>query len=366
MSSCADPSDQPIGETLKRWLELAVAEEASDLHLVVGYPPTVRRHGVLTALDGPPLARDDIELATGSLLTTNRGGGPMIRCDRDLSLDAELSAGRTRFRVNLFRAGGEPGACFRLVPSRIPSIQWAGFPETLVRRISGFRDGLVVVTGPTGSGKTTTLAMIVSEINQHGGARIITVEDPVEYHYPVCPGSVVTQRAVGEDVDSFADGLKYGLRQDPDVILVGEIRDQETAQMALSAAETGHLVLTTLHSRDSKGAISRIADLFPQDVQRDIRTQLALSLRIVISQQLLPDVVPGAKRHLALEILWNTSPIASAIRSGKLESIDNYLMMGRDEGMLSFDESLRRLLDTGLISYETALHHVRDPELLRR
>src|SRR5213079_105977 len=177
-----------------------------------------------------------------------------------------------------------------------------------------------------------------------GGYRIITVEQPVEYIFPKAKDSLVTQREVGGDVASFADGLKYGLRQDPDVILVGEIRDQETAQMALSAAETGHLVFSTLHTRDSKGAITRFADLFPQDVQRDVRAQLAMSLRAIVSQRLLPDVQRGEKRHLALEVLFNTYPIASAIRTGKVESIDNYLLSGREEGMVSFDESVRLLL----------------------
>jgi twitching motility protein PilT len=177
---------------------------------------------------------------------------------------------------------------------------------------------------------------------------------------------MVTQRELGGDVLSFAEGLKSGLRQDPDVILVGEIRDRETAQMALSAAETGHLVFTTLHTRDAKGAISRYADLFPQDVQGEIRSQLALSLRTVISQRLLQGAKPGARRHLALEVLWNTHPIANGIRIGKLESIDNYLLTHRDEGMVSFDESVRQLLRAGKITRETAEENVREVSLLNR
>ena len=220
----------------------------------------------------------------------------------------------------------------------------------MAERLAAVRDGLVILTGSTGSGKTTTLAMIVNLLNRTGGYRIITVEEPVEYVYPRSSNSVVTQREVGRDVPNFAAGLKYGLRQDPDVILVGEIRDQETAQMALSAAETGHLVFATLHTRDTKGAITRYADLFPQEVQRDVRAQLAMSLRAIVSQRLLPDVKKGTKRHLALEVLWNTYPIASAIRMGKIESIDNYLLTGREEGMVSFDESVRRLLRAGHIT----------------
>jgi twitching motility protein PilT len=224
----------------------------------------------------------------------------------------------------------------------------------------------VILTGATGSGKTTTLAMVVNLLNQAGGHRIITVEEPVEYQFPRAADSVVTQREVGTDVPSFADGLRSGLRQDPDAILVGEVRDKETAQMALSAAETGHLVFTTLHTRDAKGAITRLTDLFPQDVQRDIRTQLAMSLRAVVSQRLLPGIERGAKRHLALEVLWNTNPVASALRTGKIETLDNVLLTGRDAGMVSFDESVRQLLLAGKISKAVAEQNVRELAVLYR
>jgi twitching motility protein PilT len=225
---------------------------------------------------------------------------------------------------------------------------------------------LVVVTGVTGSGKTTTLAMLINLINQAGGHRIITIEDPVEYLFPKAANSVLTQREVGIDVQSFAEGLKSGLRQDPDVILVGEIRDRETAQMALSAAETGHLVLTTLHTRDVKGAISRLADFFPLEVQGEIRSQLALSLRSIVSQRLLPGAERGERRHLALEVLWTTNPIVSAIRNGKLESIDNYLLTHRDDGLVSFDESVRQLFRARKITRATAEQNVRELSVLNR
>jgi twitching motility protein PilT len=277
-----------------------------------------------------------------------------------------MEGGTGRFRVNLFYAERQLAACLRVVPAAIPDFEWAGFPVALARRLAFVRDGLVILSGATGSGKTTTLAMIVNLLNQTGGYRIITVEEPVEYLFPRMANSVVTQREVGGDVLTFADGLKYGLRQDPDVILVGEIRDRDTAQMALSAAETGHLVLSTLHTRDAKGAISRYADLFPQDAQRDIRSQLAMSLRAIVSQRLLPGIERGEKRHLALEVLWNTYPIASAIRFGKLESIDNYLITSRDDGMVSFDESVRQLLRAGKITQEVAEQNVREVSMLHR
>ena len=272
----------------------------------------------------------------------------------------------TRFRVNLFHVGGDIGACLRLVPEAIPDFAWAGFPPDLARRLARSNDGLVIVTGATGSGKSTTLAMIVNLLNKMGGRRIITVEEPVEYLYPRVANSVVTQREVGRDVLTFADGLRSGLRQDPDAILVGEIRDQETAQMALSAAETGHLVFSTMHTRDAKGAVTRFADLFPQEAQRDVRSLLALSLRAVVAQRLLPDVSPGKRRHLALEVLWNTYPIASAIRIGKVESIDNYVLSGRNDGMVSLDESVRLLLAAGKISREVAEQNVRDQTMIQR
>jgi twitching motility protein PilT len=355
-----------ILEPLPQWLTMLAEAGGSDLHLVAGHPPVQRLHGELVQLDTPPLEAKQLRALIHSLCTTDALAQLDSQQDVDFSLVTSLAGRPTRFRVNLFFAGRQLAACLRLVPGTIPEFSWAGFPLDLARRLAFQRDGLVIVTGATGSGKTTTLAMIVNLINQAGGYRIITVEEPVEYVFPPAPHSLVTQREVGGDVATFSDGLKYGLRQDPDVILVGEIRDRETAQMALSAAETGHLVFTTLHTRDAKGAITRFADLFAQDAQREVRTLLALSLRAVVSQRLLPGVVEGDKRHLALEVLWNSSPISIAIRNNKIESIDNYLLTNRDEGMLSFDESVRLLLKAGKISRQVAEHNVRDVAFLNR
>ena len=351
---------------VRSWLASVAAAGGSDLHLVAGNPPTMRLHGDLVALPEPPLDSGEMESLLRGLIPQEVSVAIGAVRDADFSLELSTDGQPTRFRVNLFHAGGTLGSCLRIVPSRIPDFGWAQFPRELANRLAFLRDGLVILTGATGSGKTTTLAMIVNLINQAGGYRIITVEQPVEYLFPPAANSLVTQREVGIDVASFADGLKYGLRQDPDVILVGEIRDQETAQMALSAAETGHLVFATLHTRDAKGAITRYADLFPQDVQRDVRCQLALSLRAIISQRLLPALERGAKRHLALEVLWNTHPIAASIRTGKVESIDNYLLTSRDDGMVSFDESVRQLLRSGLINREVAEQNVREVSFLNR
>lgn len=351
---------------LDRWLAVLVAQGGSDLHLVVGHPPVQRLHGDLVELPEGVLTTAMVSELITQISPPEAARRLESEKDVDFSCLLVVEERAIRVRVNVFFAQREPGMCIRVIPDTIPDLAWAGFPEPLADRLARLRDGLVLVTGATGSGKTTTLAMIVNRIHQAGGHRIITVEEPVEYLFPPAPHSLVTQREVGVDVASFADGLKYGLRQDPDVILVGEIRDRPTAQMALSAAETGHLVFSTLHSRDAKGALSRFADLFPQDVQREVRAVLALSLRAVISQRLLPAAIPGAKRELALEVLWNTAPIAVAIRNGKLESIDNYLLTGRDEGMLSFDESVRQLWRAGRISRETAEQHVRELAVLNR
>ncbi len=364
----SDPNLQtpPAPEQLRRWLASAVEAGASDLHLIAGHPPVLRLHGDLTELPGPPLTGEETDGLLSALCPAETLSRLRVERNVDFSFELPLGGRVSRFRANLFHAGGRLAACLRVVPSAIPDFDWAEFPEELATRLAFVRDGLVIVTGATGCGKTTTLAMIVNLINQAGGYRIITVEEPVEYQFPKAANSVVTQREVGVDVRTFADGLRSGLRQDPDVILVGEVRDRETAQMALSAAETGHLVFTTLHTRDAKGAVTRYSDLFPQDAQKDVRAQLAMSLRAIVSQRLLPDVERGAKRHLALEVLWNTNPIGAAIRQGKTESIDNYIMTGREEGMVTFDESVRRLLKAERITRAVAEQNVRDVALLNR
>jgi twitching motility protein PilT len=359
-----DPNAPSVPDQVRELLGRAIEAGASDLHLIVGYPPVLRLHGELRELPDVALRGDETEAMLFALCPPELQARLRTQKNVDFSFSMIVNGRVQRFRANLFYGGGRMGACLRVVPTRIPDLAWAEFPPPLARQLAFMRDGLVIVTGSTGSGKSTTLAILVNLLNQAGGYRIITVEEPVEYKFPRCANSVVTQREVGTDVLTFADGLKHGLRQDPDVILVGEIRDRETAQMALSAAETGHLVFTSLHTRDAKGAISRYADLFPQDVQKDIRLQLALSLRAIVSQRLLPALQSGTKRHLALEVLVNTYPIASAIRTGKLESIDNYLMTSRADGMVSMDESVRQLLHAGKISRATAEQYVRDPTLL--
>ena len=353
MTSMTEP-EQVFPSPLRDWLAKAVEREASDLHVVAGYPPVLRVHGELRQLECAAIDRDVVAGLLVPLCPAHAMARFQAERNADFALELTLPDKRQRLRANYFMSGQQMGACFRLIPSVIPDFQWAGFPEGLARQLAHYRNGLVLIGGVVGSGKTTSLAMLIHLLNQEGGYRIITVEEPVEYVFPKTSGSVVTQREVGPDVDTFADGLKYALRQDPDVILVGEIRDRETAQMALSAAETGHLVFSTLHTRDAKGAISRYADLFPQSDQGEVRAQLALGLRAVVSQHLLPNAREGEKRVLAMELLFNNSAIASSIRAGKIESIDNVLLTSRADGMFTLDESIKRLLRDGLISLETA------------
>jgi twitching motility protein PilT len=355
-----------FAKPIERWLTLAVQAKASDLHLINGYPPTLRLNGTLRDIAEPVLDATWLDCHLEQFCPRHFEQRLKDERNLDFALACPIDGIPTRFRVNLFYAAGHLGACFRIIPPEIPDFDWAGFPTDLANRLASCRDGMVVLTGPTGSGKSTTLAMIVNLINCAGGHRIISIEEPLEFEFPRVPHSVVSQREVGIDVPTFADGLRNGLRQDPDVILVGEIRDYETGQIALSAAETGHLVFTTLHSRDAKGAITRYTDLFPNEAQRDVRSQLALCLRAIVAQRLLPDIHPGNKCHLSMEVLWNTFPIASAIRTGKFESIDNYLMTSREDGMISFDESARQLLEAGKISREVAEKNVRDPAFLGR
>lgn len=367
-------TDDHAPEQLVQWLLLASDLGASDLHLVAGFPPTIRLHGILQDLDPGILSTEKTHSLLKSICSSERWQGfvetknldfaPVIDLEsrqvhlhRDQSIDGKRFQ---RFRANYFLAGNQPGACFRVIPSQVPDLNWAGFPAGLADRLAEVRNGLILFTGVTGSGKSTSLAMMIAKLIRDGGRRIITIEEPIEYAFRETYGSLVTQREVGQDVDSFADGLKYGLRQDPDVILVGEIRDRETAQIALSAAETGHLIFSTLHTRDAKGAINRFADLFAQSSQFEVRSQLALSLRAVVSQHLLPSSVPTEKRELALEVMFNTSPIAAAIRMGKIESIDNNIQTGKADGMYLLDDSILRLHREGRIDRSTAERFISD------
>lgn len=335
--------------------------EASDLHLVPGYRPMYRIHGDLKP------ASEDI-LTAGAALDAVRAVAPPKVLDRigatndlDFALSLDAPGGVARFRANIFVSRGDFGACFRAIPERVPPLSELGFPVELAEKITRLNNGLVLVTGITGSGKTTTLAALIQMINARGGSRIITIEEPIEYVYPQTSASVVTQREVGTDIDTFYDGLRYGLRQDPDVLLVGEIRDRETAQLALSAAETGHLIFATMHTTDAKGAVTRLVDLFPSEQHDDIRTQLSMSLRYVIAQHLL-QTGTGGRRVLAMEVLYANFPVRSAIRQGKIENIESAIQSGRKDGMYTLDSDLRRLVTANQLPIDVARTFAKDPE----
>jgi twitching motility protein PilT len=345
-----------------------VGRGASDLHIVANRRPMVRVHGRLETAADETLSADEVRAMLTGLIPP-RLREQMLRDDlrdMDFSTSIDHDGKEVRFRANVFYAKGVMGGCFRLIPADVPSLEWTRFPRDLAERVIGQRNGLVLLTGVAGSGKTTTLAVLVNMLNEKGDRRIITIEEPIEYVFPPTEGSVVTQREVGVDTESFSAGLRSALRQDPNVILVGEIRDRQTAQMAISAAETGHLIFATLHTRDAKGAVTRLADLFPRDAQDDIRSQVALSLRFIISQHLLPTATDEERRELAIEVLYANPAVRSAIRFGKIESIDTALQTGKRDGMVTLDESLARLVAAGRVTRDAALQYANDPESISR
>lgn len=346
---------------LATFLHAAAENEASDIHLVPGYPATYRVHGKLVESSAAPLTNDAVKDMVKSILPERLAGQMQEGKSFDCSLNLDHQGKPCRFRANVYLSRGDWCACLRHVPNDIPQFSWMGFPEGLANRLIAHPNGLVIITGVTGSGKSTTLASLINMINDQGGRRVITVEEPIEYVFQRKGSTVITQREVGRDVDSFFDGLRSGLRQDPDVILLGEIRDRDTAQMALSAAETGHLILTTLHTKDAKGAITRFIDLFPHEIQDDVRTQLSLSLRSVVSQHLLNSAKEGEKRALALEVLHVNQPARVAIKFGKVETIDSAIQTGQRDGMVALDEELSRLVREKRISIETARKFAKDP-----
>jgi twitching motility protein PilT len=378
-------------------LEGAIECGASDLHLVPGYPATYRVHGEMRVAGADagsaehPAGAEGEQIGAGARArrAAGRQGGRAGKAavldpaqTRDMveslvpersrrlleqskNLDCSVSVMHKgvpcRFRASVYLSQGDWCACLRYIPNEIPSLEWLGISEELAQRLVAHRNGLVIITGVTGSGKTATLAALVKLLRQDASHRVITIEEPIEYIHTPGTGGIVTQREVGRDVDSFADGLKHGLRQDPNVILVGEIRDRETAQMALSAAETGHLILTTLHTRDAKGALSRFVDIFPQEAQDDVRSQLAMSLRSVVCQHLLPSTDESGKRVLALEVLHVNQAVQVAIRTGKIEMIESAIQTGKREGMIVLDDDLQRLVKAGRITAETARDYAKDP-----
>lgn len=325
----------------------AIKRKASDLHLIAGQAPVFRIDGELQTFDGPTLTPELTKDLSFSMLSPAQAR----RFERFRELDFSYSLKDVhRFRLNLRWQQGLVSLTARLIPTTIPKPEAIGFTETIYQ-LTHLLDGLILVTGPAGSGKSTTLAAMVDIINTERSAHILTVEDPIEFVH-AAKKSFVEQREVYSDTNSFANGVKYALRQDPDVILVGEMRDQETIQAALTAAETGHLVLSTLHTRNAVESIDRIVDLFPPHHQHQIRGQLANVLRSVIAQQLLPGRRGG--RVAAREILINNSAVENLIRDNDERQIYSHMQMGFRDGMRTMNMALEELRQLRLISDETA------------
>jgi twitching motility protein PilT len=349
--------DVPIPELL----EMVVDRGASDLHLTTGTPPVVRLNGVLHRLENyEPLEPDQLQRMIYSILTQRQ----RERLEQDLELDVSYALpGKGRFRVNVYFQRDALGAAFRMIPFEIKSVEQLGLPRQ-VEDFARLPRGLVLVTGPTGSGKSTTLAALVDIVNNERDQHIMTVEDPIEFlhKHKRC---IVNQREVGHDTHSFADALKHVLRQDPDVILVGEMRDLETIQTALTAAETGHLVFATLHTQDAPQTVDRVIDVFPPFQQQQVRVQLAVTLQGVVTQQLLP-TADGMGRVAAAEIMIATPAIQNLIREAKIHQIYSSMQAGGKHGMHTMDQHLTELVRAGRITYETAADRCHSIEELNR
>ena len=337
-------------------MQLCVDEYASDLHLCVGTAPVLRIHGSLTSIDGEPLTPDDTVALAKAITRKDQFAEVEERGGCDF---AYAFGDKARFRVSVFRERGNIGLALRIIPNTLLTLQQIGLPDQ-VRELLFKPRGLVLVTGPTGSGKSTTLASMLNIINEERDCHIITVEDPIEY-YHAHKKSIVTQREVGHDVPSFSEAIRRGLRQDPDVILVGEMRDLETMQAAITAAETGHLVFATLHTIGASTTMDRIIDAFPTTQQAEIRTQLSVSISAIISQLLLKRIdKPG--RVAAFEIMFATPSIRSRIRDNKTFMIDSDIQTGSKFGMIALDTHLMNLYRAGIISYETLITMAKDPD----
>ena len=340
------------------FLKSAVATGASDEHLVVGHAPFIRKNGFIIKTKMDALSKQNVDEAILEIAPTAIRDKILTLCDLDFMYEIK---GCSRFRVNYNRQLGQPGLVIRNIAYDIPELKELSLPDILYSIVEQ-PNGIILVTGPTGSGKSTTIASLINQINMTASKHIVTIEDPIEYVFG-CKKSVVSQRQVGVDTRSFSDGIKYALRQDPDVIFIGEIRDKETMEAALKASETGHLVLSTLHTNDAVQTINRIVNMFEESNRFLIRRQLAETLRATIAQKLVYSE-QEKKRFPACEIMVVTSTIKDYINKDNTEEIYELLRDNTIDNMISMNTSLARLVDNGAISEEEALHNSNDePEL---
>lgn len=345
-----------LEDLLKKTLEFG----ASDLHLTVGIPPTIRKNGRLSTLGEEKLMPSDTEALVRNMLNDEQWRKYQEAGELDLSFSLK---GMGRFRVNVYKQRGTCCAAIRMVNLVIPSVEELGLPG-IVTDMSKKTKGMILVTGPTGSGKSTTLALIIDLINKNRDCHILTLEDPIEYLHKHNK-SIVNQREIGNDSHSYSAALRAALREDPDVILVGEMRDTETIAIAVTAAETGHLVLSTLHTIGAANTIDRIIDVFPPYQQQQIKVQLSTVIQSVISQQLLPRKdKPG--RVPAIEIMVATPAVRNLIREGKTYQINSQIQTGAKFGMQAMDLSLSSLYKKGMISQEDAMTYAMDPDNIMR
>ena len=351
---------------LQQLLELTIKNNASDLHLMPGIPPVIRIDGALSYLSNvPPLSPQSVETMIFGLVTPQQKEYILTNKELDFSIGygGGIYGDLGRFRINTYYQRGQLCAAFRFLPKSIRSIDELKLPKIL-HSFAALRQGLILVTGPTGQGKSTTLAAVVGEINATRADHILTIEDPIEYMYPAGK-SIISQREMKRDTYSWNAALRSALREDPDVVLIGEMRDMDTISAAITIAETGHLVLSTLHTNSASQTIDRIIDSFPSHQQEQVRSQLSFTLRGIVSQRLIPMINGG--RTPAVEILVGSSAVGANIRDGKTHMIDSIIQTSQDLGMVTLESSLSELVLSGAISLDIAKSFALHPDdLLQR
>lgn len=345
-------------ELIYDFLHQVVEAEASDVHLKPGQPPIYRLEGHLSKADCEPLTAEDLNSFIHEILTDEMMAEYLQKKEIDFAWNFREDA---RFRVNLFCSGNDPTLALRFVKNQIPNFEQLHLPEVL-KKISLTPRGIILLCGSTGSGKSTTLAAMVDHINTNEFRRIISIENPVEYLF-LDKQCIISQREVGLDTPSFEIGFKNALRQDPDVIMIGEIRDKDSVATAMAAAETGHLILSTIHAENSPQAVSRILDMFPADERQQLRMVLANTLKGVISQRLVPDV--NGRSRPAVEVMVSSPIVKKLIAEENLEALQTAIETGKEDGMQNFNQSLFEMAQAKIITEETALRFASNPESLR-